>query len=31
VVHGMPGFFATAFFKAAEAYFAVESLPPFDA
>jgi len=31
VVHGLPGFFATAFFKAAEAYFAVESLPPFDA
>jgi uncharacterized protein (DUF1015 family) len=31
VVHGLNGFFATAFFKAAEAYFTVEALPPFDA
>ncbi len=31
VVHGLNGFFATAFFQAAEAYFTVESLPPFDA
>jgi uncharacterized protein (DUF1015 family) len=31
VVHGLNGFFATAFFKAAEAYFAVQALPPFDA
>jgi uncharacterized protein (DUF1015 family) len=31
VVHGLSGFFATAFFKAAEAYFTVEALPPFDA
>ena len=31
VVHSLNGFFATAFFKAAEAYFTVESLPPFDA
>jgi uncharacterized protein (DUF1015 family) len=31
VVHGLNGFFATAFFKAAEAYFTVEPLPPFDA
>jgi uncharacterized protein (DUF1015 family) len=31
VVHGLHGFYATAFFKAAEAFFAVESLPPFDA
>lgn len=31
VVHNLNGFFATAFFKAAEAYFAVEPLPPFEA
>jgi uncharacterized protein (DUF1015 family) len=31
VVHGLNGFFATAFFKAAEAYFTIEALPPFDA
>jgi uncharacterized protein (DUF1015 family) len=31
VVHGLNGFFATAFFKAAEAYFTVQPLPPFDA
>ena len=31
VVHGLDGFFATAFFKAAEAYFTVQPLPPFDA
>jgi uncharacterized protein (DUF1015 family) len=31
VVHGLNGFFATMFFQAAEAYFTVESLPPFDA
>jgi uncharacterized protein (DUF1015 family) len=31
VVHGLNGFFATAFFKAAEAFFTVEALPPFDA
>jgi uncharacterized protein (DUF1015 family) len=31
VVHGLNGFYATAFFKAAEAFFTVESLPPFDA
>jgi uncharacterized protein (DUF1015 family) len=31
VVHGLNGFFATAFIKAAEAYFTVEALPPFDA
>ena len=31
VVHGLNGFFATAFFKAAEAYFNVQPLPPFDA
>jgi uncharacterized protein (DUF1015 family) len=30
VVHGLNGFFATAFFKAAEAYFTVQPLPPFD-
>jgi uncharacterized protein (DUF1015 family) len=31
VVHGLNGFFATAFFQAAEAYFTVEPQPPFDA
>ena len=31
VVHGLNGFFATAFFKAAEAYFTVQPLPPFEA
>jgi uncharacterized protein (DUF1015 family) len=31
VVHGLNGFFATAFLKAAEAFFTVEALPPFDA
>jgi uncharacterized protein (DUF1015 family) len=31
VVHGLNSFFATAFFKAAEAYFTVDALPPFDA
>jgi uncharacterized protein (DUF1015 family) len=31
VVHGLNGFFATAFFKAAEAFFTVQPLPPFDA
>ena len=31
VVHGLNGFFATAFFKAAEAYFNVQPLPLFDA
>jgi uncharacterized protein (DUF1015 family) len=31
VVHSLNGFFATAFFKAAEAYFTVQPLPPFDA
>ncbi|HVN93344.1 MAG TPA: DUF1015 domain-containing protein [Terracidiphilus sp.] len=31
VVHSLTGFFATAFFKAAEAYFEVSPLPPFDA
>ncbi|MGO8935264.1 MAG: DUF1015 domain-containing protein [Terracidiphilus sp.] len=31
VVHGLNDFFATAFFKAAEAYFTVQPLPPFDA
>jgi len=31
VVHGLNGFFATAFFKAAAAYFTVQPLPPFEA
>jgi uncharacterized protein (DUF1015 family) len=31
VVHGLHSFFATAFLKAAEAFFHVEPLPPFDA
>jgi uncharacterized protein (DUF1015 family) len=31
VVHGLNSFFATAFFKAAEAFFEVTPLPPFDA
>ncbi len=31
VVHGLNGFFATAFLKAAEAYFTAQPLPPFDA
>ena len=30
VVHGLDGFFATAFFKAAEAFFTIQPLPPFD-
>jgi uncharacterized protein (DUF1015 family) len=31
VVHGLPGFYASAFVKAAESFFDVGSLPPFDA